>query len=153
MSVAAHVLSFAVGFAGGIAVTAVIWRSGVNRADVARTLLGLLILVMVGYTTYSTFSAAADLRRVTECQQQANDAFARALDARSDAMQRSTAATRRSNEAQRRLLVSVSSPGLPVDQRDVAFAEYLAALDEIDRALDEIDAVRQDNPLVSGTCR
>ncbi len=138
MSLLWHVVSFVAGFAGGFVVAWWMRHAGLGRGDIARTLAGLLIVAVVGYAVISTYAATAELRRATECQQARNAEFASALEVRADV-------TAAGNAAQRKFLTALATGDLPAAERAAAFREYLAALDRI-------DAVRSDRPLIVGGC-
>lgn len=102
-------------------------HAGIDRADIARTMLGVLILLLVGYTAYASHAATSELARITQCQQARNAEFQAALAGQAQA-------TRDGAAAQREFLTTIARPDLDPAGRDRAFAGYLAALDRIDEA-------------------
>ena len=118
--------------------TAGLRKLDMDRGDLLRTLLGVLILAFAAYSTLLTYQASDRLAEVAACQSEQNRQFAEALTARS-------AATTRGNAAQRVFLNAVADPAIGPAETEEAFRRYLAALDEI-------DASRAANPLTLVEC-
>lgn len=108
-----------------------------TRDDRIRVVVGVLLVVLAVITAAASFRANTQLAAVSDCQSDANKAFARALQLRSDA-QHAT------NDAQRQFLNSLG-PTSTQAQRTAAMATYLAALDQL-------DATQAANPLVVKDC-
>lgn len=66
---------------------------------------------------------------VTECQAAYNEAYSKAIHARSDA-------ARNERKAQRELWTTVLNQQIPVEEKRAAFVKYLETLDEADRVRD-----------------
>jgi hypothetical protein len=101
------------------------------RMDVLRAVLGVALLVLVGYTVWQQTSEAT-------CQHAANQTFQAALALRAEA-------ARQSNDAQRTFLTSLARPDATPADKAAAMARYLDALNAQ-------DAAQAANPLVVRDC-
>lgn len=102
------------------------------------TLLGLTILMAVGYSAFTT-----SLR---------NAGFDCALQARAEATKRSNEAAIAHINAQEAFLSVAFNQNASIEQRRAAGAEYYKTLAEYRNALLNAEQVRNDNPLLEGTC-
>jgi hypothetical protein len=133
-------VSFGFGFGIGFAAATLLRGIGGPRRDVVVSLLGLLILVLVGYSTFVT-------HRTAECQEQRNTEFEQGLEARAAATRAATQAEQGLIVAQRQFLAAVAGRESP-EARTAAFADYNAALDRATQALEDIDRARAENPVI-----
>lgn len=102
-----------------------------------RPVLGLLLLVLVGYTVFQQAQSSRQLQDLAACEAAANRAFQQGL------AQRATA-SKDLNDAQRQFLTTLGNSPARQQQAD-AFQAYLAALDHLDSA-------QQANPLIVRDC-
>lgn len=103
-----------------------------------RTAAGILILLLVAGSAWTSYQASAAQRQVAECQAQQNREFTAAIAARSQA-------THDGNAAQRAFLQAVSNPRAGAADRATAYADYLAALNKVDQ-------IQAANPLRAQDC-
>lgn len=141
-------------FLGGALVGAVVGdvlRRRTGRADTAlSTLLGVAILLTVGYIAFATYAATAELARVTDCQTQRNAAFTNALEVRADATRVLREAQDALIDAQRTFLSAVTDPAVTPARRQAAFGDYFATLDAVDVAITRDAQVRAGTRLDAG---
>lgn len=90
--------------------------------EVRRTAIGILLLVLCGYTLWQS-------AKVTDCQQDFNIAFAQKLKER-------TAAAAGERQAQREMLDAILDPAGTAASRSAALISWRAALDSADRKRD-----------------
>ncbi len=101
-------------------------KASIQRAfGVILVALAVLSVTFVGIQTVR-------LGNVTECQAKYNDAYAKAISARSNA-------ARSERQSQRQLWITVLDPKIPVDEKRAAFTVYLEALDAADRVRDRAE--------------
>lgn len=92
--------------------------------------LGVILIVLAVASVIFVAIQTARLSDVTECQAQYNDAYGKAIQARSNA-------AREERQAQRELWTTVLNQQIPVEQKRAAFEHYLKKLDEADQVRDE----------------
>ena len=118
-----------------------------SRGENIRALIGLVILVLVGFSAFLNYRNAQDaadnatnLRNEVECQRNFNEAYRTALQAQLDASAQEI-------RANKELLLSFSKYTVaPPDVRDAAFAQYFGKVDAAER-------LRSAHPLaVVNTC-
>lgn len=140
MSLVSNLVALLVGFAAGAALGDLV-RSllgGRSSGATLSTLLGLAMLVAVGFTTYTAAEQTACVRD--------------ALATRDDAARRSNEAARALTQAQREFLRAVTDPAVPREQRAAAYQQYFAALDTHEAALRDLADARAANPLDTEDC-
>jgi len=126
-----------IGFVGGLTVGWMV-RQDSPRHATARTLLGLLILGITAWLVWSE-------QQTTECQQQANAAFAAGLAERTEAAGIERAATAIRWRFIREALAEPVRPKTPAEQ-EADRIRWLGDLDEADRLVAEADAKRAASP-------
>lgn len=92
--------------------------------------LGVIIIALSVASVIFVAVQTARLGTVTECQAEYNEAYGKAILARSNA-------ARGERQAQRELWTTVLNTQIPVEQKRKAFESYLKKLDEADRVRDE----------------
>lgn len=109
--------------------------------------LGILILIMSTYTMISGVVSAHHDRAISTCQAQLNEAFRAALIQRADAAnsERDSATQERANQ-KKLLLIQLDTTASPAAHQQ-AIRDYIASLDDADRAQAEADKQRTDAPL------
>lgn len=109
-------------------------RNGTRRENF-RALLGLLLLVLIGFSAYLSYrnaqlsmDNARDLKQEVDCQRNFNENYRIALDAQ-------LSASAQEIQAQKDLMTEFSKYVLiPPDVRATAFAEYFAKIDTIEKS-------------------
>ncbi len=122
-------LAFVVGMIVGFTMALLLRRMGWDRADALRTILGVLILGLVGYTALTSAVANSRVADIASCQARANDSY---YASRVEVSEAAAAETR----AQREFLLA------PIGTPD----NYIAARDLYLQALDRLEAARVANP-------
>lgn len=92
--------------------------------------LGVILIALSIASVVFLAVQTARLSAVTECQAGYNEAYGKAIQARSSA-------ARDERNAQRKLWQTVLNTQIPVEQKRKAFEVYLKTLDDADRVRDE----------------
>lgn len=137
-----HLLAFVFGVGGGYVLAEWVRQAGASRRDAFLTLLGVLILALVAYATWTSYSNAAELAQIAECQRARNAEFADAIRARWQYADRENLAAIEHTQAIERFLEIVRAPGRPRAEVEAAFNEMAAASEAYERALRELADAR-----------
>lgn len=149
------IVTFLAGFAGGAAVGDVVRHFLRRRTEHARTamstILGLAILMLVGYTAYSSQAANDVLVQVAQCQAVRNAEFERGLAARAASSQAANDADVRFLDTTDRFLTVIGNPAATQAEKASSFAEWQQAVKDKRAAIDDINRAREANPIVPRT--
>lgn len=92
--------------------------------------IGIIIVALALASVIAVAVQTTKLHEITECQAEYNNAYTKAIEARS-------LAARNERQAQRDLLLTLLSGPTTPEQRRAAFDEYLKKLDEADLVRDK----------------
>lgn len=118
-----------------------------RRSAVVVQSMGIVMLILVGSSTYEQYQASAEYRRVAECQARYNDEFRDGLAGRADANQASNDAEIAFVDSQLRFARAMRDRAMPTPERDAAFDAFSGALQVKRAALLELRQARVDNPV------
>jgi len=140
LHITASLIGLVPGLIGGFAAGRVSARWSESRLDRVRTIAGALIALMAFGTMLRVFA-------VSDRQAVCNEVFRDGITARSAAQKAATDAELAFIRAQKRFAMAMNGSGVTQAERAQAVADFLAALDAKQQALDALNRVRGETPV------